>query len=70
MAYAVLLVLVATTLLVLGPRVQDRVVSHLSTNLDNLAHGHLGTLLGSAFVTADGPIYLWLPGPSRGVRRT
>ena len=39
MAYAVLLVLVATTLLALGPRVQDRVVSHLSTNLHNLAHG-------------------------------
>jgi len=50
-AYAVTLLLVATTLLVLGPRVQDRVVSHLSTNLHNLAHGHLGTLVGSAFVT-------------------
>ena len=61
-AYAVTLLLVATTLLVLGPRVQDRVVSHLSTNLHNLAHGHLGTLLGSAFVTADGQVYVLLPG--------
>jgi multisubunit Na+/H+ antiporter MnhF subunit len=61
-AYAVTLLLVATILLVLGPRVQDRVVSHLSTNLHNLAHGHLGTLLGSAFVTADGQVYGLLPG--------
>jgi hypothetical protein len=61
-AYAVLLVIVATTLLALGPRVQDRVVSHMSTNLHNLAHGHLGTLLGSAFVTAGDQIYVWLPG--------
>src|SRR6478672_5810806 len=61
-AYAVTLLLVATTLLVLGPRVQDRVVSHLSTNLHNLAHGHLGTLVGSAFVTADGQVYVLLPG--------
>jgi hypothetical protein len=60
--YAVLLVLVATTLLVLGPRVQNLVVSHMSTNLHNLARGHLGTLLGSAFVAASGPIYIWLPG--------
>jgi hypothetical protein len=57
-AYAVTLLLVATILLVLGPRVQDRVVSHLSTNPHNLAHGHLG----SAFVTADGQVYGLLPG--------
>jgi hypothetical protein len=61
-AYAVMLVVVATTLLVLGPRAQDDVISHMSTNLHNLRHGHLGTLLGSAFVTAGAQIYVLLPG--------
>jgi hypothetical protein len=61
-SYAVTLVGVATTLLVLGPRVQDHVVRHMSTNVHNLAHGHLGTLIGSAFVTENGPIWVWLPG--------
>jgi hypothetical protein len=60
--YAMILVTVATTLVALGPRVQDTVVSHMSTNLHNLVHGHLGTLIGSAFVTANGPVYVWLPG--------
>ena len=46
----------------LGPQVQDRVISHVSTNLHNLSHGHIGTLLGSAFVIDAGPIYVWLPG--------
>jgi hypothetical protein len=61
-AYAMALLLIATVLLALGPHVQDSVVAQLSTNLRNLEHGHLGTLLGSAFVTADGPIYILLPG--------
>ena len=61
-AYAVMLAVVATTLAVLGPRVQGSVVTHLSTNLHNLAQGHLGTLVGSAFVTDGGQIYVWLPG--------
>jgi hypothetical protein len=61
-AYAVTLFLVASMLLALGPRAQDRVVGQLSTNLDNLARGHLGTLLGSAFVTSEGQTYLLLPG--------
>jgi hypothetical protein len=61
-AYAVMLAVVATTLAVLGPRAQDSVVTHLSTNLHNLAQGHLGTLLGSAFVTDGGQVYVWLPG--------
>jgi hypothetical protein len=61
-AYAAALFVVATVLLALGPRVQDRVVGQLSTNLHNLAHGHLGTLLGSAFVTSEGQTYLLLPG--------
>ena len=62
LAYAAALFVVASVLLALGPRVQDRVVGQLSTNLHNLAHGHLGTLLGSAFVTSEGQTYLLLPG--------
>jgi hypothetical protein len=46
----------------LGPPAHDRIVSHASTNLHNLSHGRLGTLLGSAFVVDAGPIYVWLPG--------
>lgn len=60
--YAAALVTVSIVLLVLGPRVRDQVVGQASTNLHNLAHGHLTTLLGSAFVTDAGPIYYWLPG--------
>ncbi|MBV8346982.1 MAG: hypothetical protein JOZ49_05430 [Mycolicibacterium sp.] len=60
--YALMLVAVATTLLALGPRVQDVVIRHMSTNLHNLWHGHLVTLIGSAFVTEKGPIWVWLPG--------
>jgi hypothetical protein len=60
--YAVVLVLVAATLVALGPRVQCRVIDNLSTNLHNLARGHVGTLIGSAFVTGDDHIYVWLPG--------
>jgi hypothetical protein len=61
-AYTTALFLVASALLALGPQVQDHVVSQLSTNLHNLGRGHLGTLLGSAFVTAEGQTYLLLPG--------
>jgi hypothetical protein len=62
LAYAVIVACVTFALYVLGPRVQDRVIRHVSTNLHNLSHGHLGTLLGSAFVIDAGPIYVWLPG--------
>ncbi|MFA4081657.1 rhomboid-like protein [Mycobacteroides salmoniphilum] len=61
-AYAVALAAVASVLVMEGPRMQDRVVAHASTNLHNLHQGRLGTLIGSAFVTDAGPIYLWLPG--------
>jgi hypothetical protein len=61
-AYAVLLVVVAATLLVLGPEAQGRAIDNWSTNLDNLARGQLGTLIGSAFVTEDDHVYAWLPG--------
>jgi hypothetical protein len=60
--YAVLLVIVAATLLVLGPGAQGRAIDNWSTNLDNLARGQLGTLIGSAFVTVDDHVYVWLPG--------
>jgi hypothetical protein len=62
--YAVTLITIAIALLLRGPRAQDQIVREASTNLDNLRHGHLVTLLGSAFVvdTDSGPIYLWLPG--------
>ncbi|MGB6586414.1 MAG: hypothetical protein WBE93_10695, partial [Pseudolabrys sp.] len=56
------LVVVATTLVILGPRFEDAVVSHMSTNLHNLARGHFATLVGSAFITSSGFIYVWLPG--------
>jgi hypothetical protein len=61
-AYAVIVTCVTTALLWLGPQAQDRVIRHASTNLHNLSHGRIGTLLGSAFVVDAGPIYLWLPG--------
>lgn len=61
-AYAVILTGVSSVLVALGPRVQNRVISHASTNLHNLSHGHLGTLFFSAFVIEAGPIYVWLPG--------
>ncbi|HYB80632.1 MAG TPA: rhomboid-like protein [Mycobacterium sp.] len=63
-AYAVILLAVSVTLRTFGPHVRDVVVTRMSTNLHNLAHGHLGTLVGSAFVD-DGDadaIYFWLPG--------
>jgi hypothetical protein len=61
-AYTVMLVVIALTQLALGPRVHNAVVSHMSTNLHNLSRGHLGTLVGSAFVTDAGGIYVVLPG--------
>jgi hypothetical protein len=61
-AYAIVLTSIGATLLALGAPVQDHVVSHLSTNLHNLANGHLVTLIGSAFVTEGSDIYAILPG--------
>jgi hypothetical protein len=61
LGYATALVIVSIVLLVLGPRARAQVVGQASTNLHNLAHGHLATLFGSAFVTDSGPIYYWLP---------
>jgi hypothetical protein len=60
-AYAIVLVAVSLRLTALGPRARDEVVSRMSTNLHNLSHGHLSTLIGSAFVDGGGTIYFWLP---------
>lgn len=62
LVYATALFTIATVLSALGPHVRDRVVDVLSTNLHNLARGHVGTLIGSAFVTGEGQTYLLLPG--------
>lgn len=61
-AYAAIVAGVTTAMATLGPATQSRIISHASTNLHNLSHGHIGTLFVSAFVVDAGPIYLWLPG--------
>lgn len=62
LAYAAALAIVGTAMLHLAPAAQRHVVQYASTNLHNLAHGRLGTLIGSAFINEAGPVYLWLPG--------
>jgi hypothetical protein len=52
---------VSVAIVVLGPHAREVLIQHASTNLHNLAHGHIGTLLGSAFVVDAGPIYFWMP---------
>ncbi len=61
-AYAVMLLAVSVTLTAMGPHARAAAVSQMSTNLHNLARGHLGTLVGSAFVNESEDIYFWLPG--------
>jgi hypothetical protein len=61
-AYAVVLAVIGGTLLALGPNVQSAVVTRMSTNLYNLANGHLATLVASGFVTEGDDIYFLLPG--------
>jgi hypothetical protein len=61
LAYAVVLTGVSAALVDLGPRVRAHVIAQASTNLHNLANGHVATLLGSALVTDAGPMYFWLP---------
>ena len=59
--YVAVLLVVSFAILMLGPHARDVIIERASTNLHNLAHGHIGTLLGSAFVIDAGPIYFWLP---------
>ncbi|OBI17311.1 hypothetical protein A5712_24125 [Mycobacterium sp. E2327] len=59
--YAVVLVAVSLLLTALGPHAREVAVSRMSTNLHNLAHGRLTTLVGSAFVDDGGDICACLP---------
>jgi hypothetical protein len=61
-AYAAMLLGVSFLLTTLGSHVHDVAVREMSTNLHNLAHGHVVTLVGSAFVSDSGRVLLWLPG--------
>nr|WP_241523372.1 rhomboid-like protein [Mycobacterium sp. IEC1808] len=61
-AYAAALVAVSLLLTALGPHAREVAVSRMSTNLHNLAHGRLSTLVGSAFVDDGGQICACLPG--------
>jgi hypothetical protein len=59
--YVAVLLAISAAILALGPHAHDVLVQRASTNLHNLAHGHVGTLLGSALVVDAGPLYFWLP---------
>lgn len=59
--YVAALFAVSITMLMLSPQAHDRVIRHASTNLHNLSHGRVGTLIGSAFVVEAGPLWFWLP---------
>jgi len=59
--YVAILLAISCAILALGPHAHEVLVQRASTNLHNLAHGHLGTLLGSALVVDAGPLYFWLP---------
>src|ERR1700733_7355149 len=60
--YVVMLVGVSFLLTALGPHTHDVAVSEMSTNVQNLAHGPVGTLVGSAFISDSGHVLFWLPG--------
>ena len=62
MCYAVIVTAVTAAMVNMEPGVHDALIRHASTNLHNLSHGRVGTLVGSAFVVDAGPIYVWLPG--------
>ncbi|MEB3981866.1 hypothetical protein OQ968_11375 [Mycobacterium sp. 663a-19] len=59
--YVAILLAISCAILALGPHAHDVLVQRASTNLHNLARGHLGTLVGSALVVDAGPLYFWLP---------
>jgi hypothetical protein len=60
--YALMLLAISLTLTAMGPHARAAAVSRMSTNLHNLARGHVGTLVGSAFVDESDDILCWLPG--------
>ncbi|WP_067670797.1 rhomboid-like protein [Nocardia miyunensis] len=51
--YVVALIVVAVIYARVRPDVQSRILADTSTNLQNLEHGRVGTLLSSAFVIGD-----------------
>ncbi|MBW0018936.1 MAG: hypothetical protein JO236_15520 [Mycobacterium sp.] len=59
--YVATLAAVSTVIVMIGPQAHERLIQRASTNLHNLSQGHLGTLLGSAFVVEAGPIGFWMP---------
>jgi hypothetical protein len=61
-AYAVMLLGVSFLMMALGTHTHDVAVREMSTNLHNLAHGHVVTLVGSAFLSDGGDVLVWLPG--------
>ncbi|RZT14455.1 hypothetical protein EV589_5181 [Mycobacterium sp. BK558] len=62
LSYAVIVTTVTALMVRMDPAMHDALIRHASTNLHNLSHGRVGTLVGSAFVVDAGSIYLWLPG--------
>lgn len=60
--YAIILLAIYLALAALGPHAREVAVSRMSTNVHNLGRGHLGTLIGSAFVNDGGDLFFWLPG--------
>ena len=60
-SYVAILAAVSFAILSLDPRARELVIQHASTNVHNLEHGHLRTLLDSAFVVDAGPLYFWMP---------
>nr|WP_308204758.1 rhomboid-like protein [Mycobacterium sherrisii] len=62
LGYAATLLAVAVLLAGLGSHPHDVAVREMSTNLHNLAHGHVVTLVGSAFISDGGDMLFWLPG--------
>ncbi|GGG01001.1 hypothetical protein GCM10007304_13650 [Rhodococcoides trifolii] len=60
--YASLIIAASVGLSQLSDSAQDRFLLLASTNLHNLTHGHVGTLIVSAFVTDGGATWVWLPG--------
>lgn len=60
--YTIILLAIYLALAALGPHAREVAVSRMSTNVHNLGRGHLGTLIGSAFVDDGGDLFFWLPG--------
>ncbi len=62
LCYGTVVAAVAAVMVHMTPEAQAALIRHTSTNLHNLGHGRMGTLVGSAFVVDAGAIHRWLPG--------